>query len=211
VREELVHTAGEGAFRQTEVRESKWAVVGRGLPTSVFLAAFTAMFVGQMFVPTGPAALLGLIIGAEGMHGTGASWWMIALSLSWIPGTFCAVQTFRTGLALLRGQRREAEHMVRRNTLYTLAHNAALCSLAVFAILVRAKEHDFAKVTLVYAAAVVLQALFTHGAFALNRARFLADDPEARLHLPAPTEPVFAADYSATGSSGQMSTSTREA
>lgn len=196
VREELVHTAGAGAFRQTEVREGKWSMVGRGLPTSVFLAAFTALFVGQMFVPTAPAALMGLIFGGDGQQQGGAAWWMIVLSLSWFPGTFCAVHTFRTGLALLRGNRVEAERMVRRNTRLTLGYNALLCSLAIAAIVQRTKGHDFASVTIVYAAAVVMQALFTHGAFALNRSKFLADDPDAKLGLPSPSPATFGDDFS---------------
>jgi hypothetical protein len=185
-------TAGAGAFRQSHLHVSRGSLVGGAVPLPVVVAAASAFFVGQTVVPAAPAALSGLVYSLERGPSNG---WITALSLSFIPGALSAVYTFRTGMALLRGERARAARRGTRNVLYSFAHNTVLLSVGAFAWWTRAKEPDSFRFVVVYAAAVLLHSLFLAAIFSAYRHRYLADDPSALLsmdvatpsHEPAPS------------------------
>jgi hypothetical protein len=172
----VAQAAGAGVFRSTVVRESRWSVVGSDLPRPVFIAAMSAFFLGQMYVPTAPAAMAGLLIGLENFDRNA---WTIALSVSWLAGSLSAIYTFRTGAALLRGKRAVAERMAVRNFAYSLTHNAALFALCAWTGTTTARDGILA--VLGYAAVVLLQGLAMVAFVRAYRAHFVADDPDAKL------------------------------
>jgi heme exporter protein D len=174
-REEQVFAAGDGAFRSTELKGSRWKIVGDGLPLSVAIASFTCVFVGQMVIPTAPLALLGLLIGLEGTAGQhGFNLWLVLYALSFIPGAVCAIQTFRCGTALLRGIRSSAAKTIRLNTIFNLTHNALLLAGILVARLQHERDFEFAYVALGYGAVVVLHTLVVQAVFTANQEKFVA-------------------------------------
>lgn len=174
----VAQAAGAGAFRSTVVRESRWSVVGGDLPWPVFIAAMSAFFLGQMCVPTAPAAMAGLLIGLENLD---RNVWTIALAVSWLPGSFSAIYTFRTGAALLGGKRAVAERMALRNFGYSIAHNTALFALCAWAWMFTTTARDGILAVLAYAAVVLLQGLAMIAVVRAYREQFVADDPDAKL------------------------------
>lgn len=179
------HETGQGAFRSAVVRESRWSIVGGALPLPVFIAAMSAFFLGQMFVPTAPAALMGVFISLDHLDRNA---WTLGVAISWLPGTLSAIYTFRTGAALLRGARARAERMVHRNFAYSLLHNAALLALCAAAWLYTNTARDSITIVGGYAAMVLLQGLSMVLVVRAYRDRFVADDPDAHLVQPVVSE-----------------------
>lgn len=174
-KEEHVAVAGEGAFRSTELQTNRWKVVGDGLPLPVAIAAFTSFFVGQMVAPATPLALLGFAISLEKKGVPQAmNIWLLLYSLLFIPGAVCAVQTFRMGLALLRGQRAAAEKTIRWNTLVNLSHNAIFAMGVGAAKMSGVHDIQLAYFGLGYAAIVVVHTVIVHAIFHHYQSKFVA-------------------------------------
>jgi hypothetical protein len=188
-REERVETAGEGAFRSAEVRESRWSIVGDGLPTPVFIAAFVAFTLGQLWFPTVISAAVGVLFVLSRQF-TSNSWFLPALVLASVPGTLVAIEHFRAGLALLRGALADAESLTRSSLRHTLSHNVVLLAMAFVAWLTGDHEADSAWLLGVAAAPFVLSALLSRWVAVRYRAKFVADDPDALFALPEPGETV---------------------
>lgn len=195
-REERVETAGAGAFRTAEVRESRWSIVGDGLPTPVFIAAFAAFALAQMCFPGAIAASLGVLFVLSRQF-TSNSWFLPALVLAAVPGTLVAIEHFRAGLALLRGARADAEALTRSSLRHTLMHNGVLLTVAFVAWFTGDREASSAWLLGVGAAPFVLSALLSRWVAVRYRARFVADDPDALFALPEPGESVSFAAASA--------------
>lgn len=172
-KEEHLATAGEGAFRTTEVKTSQWKVVGNGLPVLVAIAAFTSFFVAQMVIPAAPAALLGLVIGLDG-GGSNQKTWLVLYALSFFPGAVCAIQTGRAGLALLRGNRFAATSAIRWNSILNLGYNMLFAGGVAFAKFSGIRDLEFAYVGLAYGAVVVTHTIFVHAVFSGYQERFVA-------------------------------------
>ncbi len=189
--EEQRAVAGAGAFRSAEVSASRWAVVGGPLPLPVFFAAFSGYFAGQMWVPSAPLALLGLLTAFDSHTD---SWWTLVLALSWIPGSISAIYTFRTASALLRGEAKSAISMSARNLLISVMHNAVLLSFGAVAWNQHARADVSVGTVAIYATAVLLQAAFMAIIVRVYRSRFVADDPTALLSLPEGKPQEFALD-----------------
>ncbi|MDP3274339.1 MAG: hypothetical protein Q8Q09_04040 [Deltaproteobacteria bacterium] len=171
-------SVGEGAFRQGNAQQSHWSIIGGGLPTSIVVVAFFAFFIGQMLVPAIPAAILGILFSTD--HHTG-TWWIQTLALSSITGVYCAVLTFRAGLALVRGRREQAQKLITSNTRWTLTQNTILCAAAAYALMTRPREYEFAYATLAYASAVVLHLFAMRHVFYKHIERYTADDVHTHL------------------------------
>lgn len=184
-REVEVHNAGAGAFRSTTVENSRWKLVGNGLPVPVFISSFVSFVLGQMWVPGLLLALLGgLFMSSNEYRGHG--WWMPAFVLSSIPGTLVAIEQFRVGLALFRGRRAEADRLSKRSLRHVLLHNAVLIGLASIAMLTRQPDGRDAIWVAAAAAPFILCAVFARAVFLRYQERFTADDPDAIPALPAP-------------------------
>jgi hypothetical protein len=169
---------GAGAYRETRVRTWK-----RGeAPLSVRVAALSSFFLGQMILPGGLAALVGLMVTATAIAKGNAPPLLIILTLSAPTGLVVAAQLLAAGSAML-AHADDAAQKARVAVRWALGHNVVLLFAIGMGALAEPREADYGALPALYAVFSIAQALLVrHAASVIEAYRARQDDD------PAPVE-----------------------
>lgn len=166
---------GQGAYRETRV--TRWK---RGkAPPVVRVAALSSFFLGQMVLPGGLAALVGIFAVLGDGHGP-AIWWVLELSAP--TGLVVAVFLLSAGWTMLESGS-QAVAKARRAATWAIVHNLVLVAALGVAVAADGREVDSAILPCFYAAVSIVQALVVQRA-----ARAIEVYDLARKNDPAPIE-----------------------
>jgi hypothetical protein len=115
----------------------------------------------------------------------------LVLTFTFVPGAYCAVQVFRTGLALLRGVRAPLERVLARATTATVCLNVALLAFGVVAVTARLENFEWMIASMAYATVSLAHVAFVNWAYRRHARRY--DAPEGSPVSFARPSPAVAA------------------
>jgi hypothetical protein len=166
---------GQGAYRETRV--VRWK---RGkAPLVVRVAALSSFFLGQMVLPGGLAALVGIFAVFADQRGP-AIWWVLELSAP--TGLVVATFLLSAGWTMLESGS-QAVAKARRAARWAIVHNLVLVGALGVAVAADGREVEAAIVPCLYAALSIAQALVVQRA-----ARAIEAYDLAQKNDPAPLE-----------------------
>jgi hypothetical protein len=174
---------GAGAYRETRVRTWKRGAA----PFSVRIAALSCFFFGQMILPVGLAALLGLVMTVSAIATGNAPPLLVILTLSAPTGLVVAARLLAAGSAML-AHADDAAAKTRLAVRWALGHNVVLIFAVAIGALAEPRQAEYGAFPALYAVFSIAQAaLVRHAASVIEayRARQDAD--------PAPVEAEIAA------------------